>query len=117
MVSSLKRGFLLGKWGKGSSLLIVMIATEHLHLTSADCLSLRVNAHTLHLQLTGNCSLFSGQTYICVSRRHVISGIISPAGEATSARKALWLGQDPSCVSGAGMPLQIRREFCPRARF
>ena len=62
MVSSLKQGFLLGKWGKGSSLLIVMTATEHLHLTSADCLSLRVNAHTLHLQLTGNGSLFSGQT-------------------------------------------------------
>ena len=52
---------------------------------------------------------------MCVSRRHVISEIISPAGEATSARKALWLGQDPSCVSGAGMLLQVRREFCPRA--
>ena len=56
-ISSLKRSFLPEKWGKRSSLLIVMTATEHLHLMSADCLSLRVNAHTLHLQLTGNGGL------------------------------------------------------------
>ena len=37
----------------------MMTATEHLHLMSADYLSLRVNAHTLHLHLTGNGGLFS----------------------------------------------------------
>ena len=48
--------------GKRSSLLIWMTATEHLHLMSADCLSLRarVDARTLHLQLTGNGGFFRG---------------------------------------------------------